>query len=90
MASFKQPVKPMTHDAALQLFGLAEPFTREQLNEKRRELLAVWHPHRFAILTNNPRKYMQSYKKGEAMTKEILAAYELLAAWLHTRETAKQ
>ena len=85
MASFKQPVKPMTHDAALQLFGLPEPFTREQLNEKRRELLAVWHPHRFATLTNNPRKYMESYKKGEAMTKEINAAYDLLVAWLTTR-----
>lgn len=25
---------------------------------------------------------MQMYKKGEAMTKEINAAYELLVAWL--------
>jgi len=82
MASFKQSTKPMTIEAALQLFGLAEPFTREQLDAKRRELLAVWHPHRFATLTNNPRKYMQSYKKGEAMTKEIAAAYDLLSAWL--------
>jgi hypothetical protein len=85
MASFKQPVKPMTREAALDLFGLADPFTREQLDEKRRELLAVWHPHRFANLTNNPRKYMQSYKKAEAMTKEISAAYDLLVAWLTTR-----
>lgn len=85
MASFKQPPKPMTHDEALQLFGLADPFTREQLDEKRRELLAIWHPHRFATLTNNPRKYMESYKKGEAMTKEITAAYDLLVAWLTTR-----
>lgn len=86
MASFKQPIKPMTHDTALQLFGLAEPFTREQLNEKRRELLAVWHPHRFATLTNNPRKYMQSYKKGETMTKEIESAYQLLSAWLASHQ----
>lgn len=85
MASFKQPPKPMTHDEALQLFGLADPFTREQLDEKRRELLAVWHPHRFATLTNNPRKYMESYKKGEVMTKRITAAYDLLVAWLTTR-----
>jgi hypothetical protein len=85
MASFKQPPKPMTHDEALQIFGLAEPFTREQLDEKRRELLAVWHPHRFATLTNNPRKYMESYKKGEVMTKQITAAYDLLVAWLTTR-----
>ncbi len=88
MASFKQPVKPMTHDAALHLFGLAEPFTREQLDEKRRALLAAWQPHRFANLTNNPRKYMQSYKKGEAMTKEIESAYQLLSAWLSARERA--
>jgi hypothetical protein len=86
MASFKQPAKPMTHDAALQLFGLAEPYTREQLEEKRRQLLAVWHPHRFANLTNNPRKYMQSYKKGETMTKEIESAYQMLSIWLTSRE----
>jgi hypothetical protein len=85
MASFKQTVKPMTHEAALGLFGLADPFTREQLDAKRRELLAVWHPHRFANLTNNPRKYMESYKKAEAMTKEVNAAYDLLVAWLTTR-----
>jgi hypothetical protein len=90
MASFKQPAKPMTHDAALQLFGLAEPFTREQLDEKRRALLATWQPHRFANLTNNPRKYMQSYKKGEAMTKEIESAYQMLVIWLRTGETTKQ
>lgn len=67
---------------ALSLLGLSEPVTREQLEDRRRDLLATWHPHRYANLTNNPRKYMQMYKKGEAMTKEINAAYELLAAWL--------
>lgn len=82
MASFKQPTKPMNLEAALQLFGLTDPFTREQLEERRRALLATWNPHRFANLTNNPRKYMQSYKKGEAMTREITAAHELLSAWL--------
>ena len=85
MASFKQPIKPMNLEAALRLFGLSEPYTREQLDEKRRQLLAAWQPHRFANLTNNPRKYMQSYKKGEAMTKEIESAYGLLVAWLTTR-----
>lgn len=85
MASFKQPVKPMTLEAALQLFELTDSFTREQLNDRRRALLATWNPHRFANLTNNPRKYMQSYKKGEAMTKEVGAAYDLLVAWLTTR-----
>lgn len=79
---------PEEIDRALKLFTLAPPFTREQLDHKRRELLAVWHPHRYANLTNNPRKYMQMYKKGEAMTKEIQAAYELLRAWLETNGEA--
>lgn len=74
-------------DRAFRLFGLTEPITRELLDQKRRELLATWHPHRYANLTNNPRKYMQMYKKGEAMTKDILAAYALLVALLTDRET---
>ncbi|MGH7236796.1 MAG: hypothetical protein ACREIO_10475 [Nitrospiraceae bacterium] len=69
-------------ERALAVFGLTEPVTRERLEQKRRELLMTWHPHRYANLTNNPRKYMQMYKKGEAMTKEVQAAYELLSAWL--------
>lgn len=69
-------------DHALAVFGLPPPLTREHLEERRRELLATWHPHRYANLTNNPRKYMSMYRKGEAMTKAINAAYELLAAWL--------
>ena len=87
MASFKQPVKPVTLETALQLFGLIDSFTREQLDERRRALLATWNPHRFANLTNNPKKYMQSYKKGEAMTKEVGAAYDLLVAWLTTADS---
>ena len=63
---------------ALETFELTLPITREQLDQKRRELLHTWDPHRFANLTNNPRKYMQMVKKGEAMTKEIEAAYKLL------------
>jgi curved DNA-binding protein CbpA len=73
---------PEEIDRALNVLGLTPPLTLERLEEKRRELLATWHPHRYANLTNNPRKYMQMYKKGEAMTKEINAAYELLAKWL--------
>lgn len=72
-------------DRALQLFALMPPVSRQQLDEKRRELLATWHPPRYANLTNNPRRYMQMYKQGEAMTKEIHAAYELLVAWLETQ-----
>ena len=69
-------------ERALEVFVLTEPLTRERLDQKRRELLVTWHPHRYANLTNNPRKYMQMYRKGEAMTKEIHAAYDLLATWL--------
>jgi DnaJ-domain-containing protein 1 len=70
---------------ALDLFGLSVPFTQAQLDAKRQELMTTWHPHRYANLTNNPRKYMEMYKKGEAKTKEITAAYERLAAWLRTQ-----
>ena len=69
-------------DRALQLFALIPPVSRQQVDEKRRELLATWHPHRYANLTNNPRRYMQMYKKAEAMTKEIQAAYEVLVKML--------
>ncbi|HKN88441.1 MAG TPA: hypothetical protein VJV04_16360 [Nitrospiraceae bacterium] len=73
-------------DQALRLLSLTLPFSRQQLDEKRRELLATWHPHRYANLTNNPKRYMQMYKKGEAMTKEIQAAYEVLVKWMEGSE----
>lgn len=67
-------------EKALALFELTEPFTREALDKKKRDLLVTWHPHRYAMVTNNPRKYMAKYKQAEAMTKDITAAYELLVA----------
>lgn len=70
---------------ALALFSLVVPFTREALEVRRKELLTTWHPHRYATLTNNPRKYMHMYKKGEAMTKEVETAYALLDAWLRSQ-----
>lgn len=73
-------------DHALRLLSLTPPFTRQQLDEKRRELLATWHPHRYANLTNNPKRYMQMYKKGEAMTKDIQAAYDVVVKWIETSE----
>jgi hypothetical protein len=76
-------------DQALQLLSLTPPFSREQLDEKRRELLATWHPHRYANLTNNPRRYMQMYKKCEAMTKEIQTAYNVLVAWLQNSQSER-
>jgi hypothetical protein len=69
-------------DKALKLFELTEPFTREDLDKKKKELLVTWHPHRYAMVTNNPRKYMAKYTQAEAMTKEVNAAYELLISRL--------
>ena len=85
------PLPKMDLAKALELFGLtdqniADPVIRQHVEEKRRELLTIWHPHRYAMVTNNPRKYMQMYKQGEAMTKEINAAYELLLARLEKKE----
>lgn len=75
-------IADLTH--ALGVLGLQHPLTREQVDLKHRELLHAWNPARYANLTNNPRKYMQAYKKAEEMTKEIEAAYELVARWLAT------
>ena len=73
-------------DKALKLFELTEPFTREDLDKKKKELLVTWHPHRYAMVTNNPRMYMAKYTQAEAMTKDIHAAYELLLARLEKKE----
>jgi hypothetical protein len=70
---------------ALALFELAEPFTREDLDKKSRELLLTWHPHRYAMVTNNPRKYMAKYTQAEAMTKDINAAYAFLVERLEKK-----
>ena len=72
---------------ALKLFELTPPVTREQLDRRRDHLLHTWNPHRFANLTNNPKKYMQMVKKGEAMTKEVEAAYSALVNWLKDQST---
>ena len=65
---------------ALEFFTLTQPYTREQLDRKREELLHTWTPRRFANLTNNPKKYMQAYKKAEEMTRLIETSYALLSA----------
>ena len=72
---------------ALTLFELTEPFTREDLDKKKQDLLVTWHPHRYANLTNNPRKYMKMYTQAEAMTKEVNTAYELLVAHLEKKNS---
>ena len=67
---------------ALELFTLTQPYTRDQLNQRREQLLHTWTPRRFANLTNNPKKYMQAYKKAEEMTRQIESSYALLEAIL--------
>jgi len=67
---------------ALEVLGLTLPVTPETLAQTRRALLHTWNPARYSNLTNNPKKYMQAYKKAEEMTKLIEAAYTLLSALL--------
>ena len=78
-----EPQSVVTFQRALVLFEMTEvellaSNSQDRLDQKRRQLLLTWHPPRYATLTNNPKKYMKMYKQGEAMTKEIQAAYELL------------
>jgi len=73
----------MTEDLltkAQELFALTPPYTREQLDRTREQLLHTWTPRRFANLTNNPKKYMQAYTKAEEMTRLVEASYALLSA----------
>ena len=67
---------------ALEVLGLTLPITPEALEQTRRALLHTWNPARYANLTNNPKQYMQSYKKAEEMATLIEAAYALLSAVL--------
>jgi hypothetical protein len=67
---------------ALKVLGLTLPVTPEALAPARRVLLYTWNPARYSNLTNNPKKYMESYKKAEEMTKLIEASYTLLSAVL--------
>ena len=71
---------------AVDLLNLSTPFTREALTQRYEEARRTWYPSRYAGLTNNPGKYMEMYKKGEAKTKEIHAAYQLLLTYLNTQQ----
>ncbi len=71
---------------ALDLFNLSTPFSQETLTQRYEEARRTWYPSRYAGLTNNPGKYMEMYKKGEAKTKEIHAAYQLLLTYLSTQQ----
>ncbi len=75
---------------ALELFELNPPFSLETLKHRHEELLLAWHPHRNANLTNNPTKYMQMYKKGEAKTKEVQAAFKILIDWLNQQDVSSR
>jgi preprotein translocase subunit Sec63 len=67
---------------ALKILGLDLPVSQQQLEIKRKELLHIWDPPRYANLTNNPKQYMQSFKEAEEMTKQIETAYALLSSWI--------
>jgi hypothetical protein len=67
---------------ALEILDLTLPATSEDLERAKRVQLYNWNPSRYANLTNNPKKYMQAYKKAEDMTKLVEAAYALLTAML--------
>jgi hypothetical protein len=74
-------VTPAVADA-LKTLGLELPVSYEQLEIKRKELLQSWDPPRYANLTNNPKKYMQSFTEAEEMTKKIDDAYARVLTWL--------
>lgn len=75
---------------ALEILELTLPVTLETLDRARRVQLYTWNPSRYSNLTNNPKKYMQAYKKAEEMTKLIEAAYALLSAVLVPDEESSQ
>jgi len=81
-------VKQEDVNHALEVLGLTLPVTPETLARTKRVLLYTWNPARYSNLTNNPKKYMESYKKAEEMTKLIEASYTLLSAVLVPEESS--
>jgi hypothetical protein len=67
---------------ALEVLELTLPTTSEALARAKRVQLYNWNPARYANLTNNPKQYMQAFKKAEEMTKLVEASYALLSALL--------
>ena len=67
---------------ALEILELKLPTTSEALARAKRVQLYKWNPARYANLTNNPKQYMQAYKKAEEMTKLVEASHALLSALL--------
>src|SRR5215217_816932 len=67
---------------ALEILELTLPVTSEDLERAKRVQLYTWNPARYSNLTNNPKAYMEAYKKAEEMTKLVEASYALLSALL--------
>jgi len=74
---------------ALEILGLTLPVTSDDLERARRVQLYNWNPARYSNLTNNPKAYMQAYKKAEEMTKVVEASYALLSALLVPDEASE-
>jgi DnaJ-domain-containing protein 1 len=74
----QEPSPATCFEEAMKLLNLTQPFSQDTLTQHYNETRRTWHPSRYAGLTNNPGKYMEMYKKGEAKTKDIQAAYQLL------------
>jgi len=73
---------------ALEILDLTLPVTTEDLERAKRVQLYTWNPARYSNLTNNPKKYMEAYKKAEEMTKLVEASYALLTAVLVPDESS--
>ncbi len=84
-----QEPSPSTHvKEAMTLLNLTHPFSQDTLTQRYNETRRTWHPARYAGLTNNPGKYMEMYKKGEAKTKDIQAAYQLLLPYVNSEQAS--
>jgi len=81
-------VKQEDVNHALEVLGLTLPVTAEALDRAKRVQLYTWNPARYSNLTNNPKTYMEAYKKAEEMTKLIEASYTLLSAVLVPDESS--
>jgi hypothetical protein len=65
---------------ALEVLDLTLPITTKDLERAKRVQLYNWNPTRYAGLTNNPKQYMQQFRKAEEMTRTVEAAYALISA----------
>ncbi len=82
----QEPSPSTCFEEAMKLLNVTQPFSQDTLTQRYNETRRTWHPSRYAGLTNNPGKYMEMYKKGEAKTKDIQAAYQLLLTYLNTQQ----